>query len=125
LVHRLERRAIEVAMHLGPLEEPAGQAAALELVGVEEQVLAALVFRGAARARGSGHREHAVRTLLEQVRDQRALARARGAGDDEQEAVAGQPGYLGDRLGSGERAHWPSLIRRSAPVRGCARSLPS
>src|SRR5262249_30406497 len=58
----------------------------------EEQILATVGLGGAARARGGRHGEHAIRPLLEQVLDQRALARTGRTGDDQDEAQFGSGG---------------------------------
>src|SRR5262249_17933745 len=84
--------SVQVAMNLGGLQEEAIFGTLQEVVLGKEQILATVGLGGAARARGGRHGEHAIRPLLEQVLDQRALARTGRTGDDQDEAEFGSGG---------------------------------
>jgi hypothetical protein len=79
----LAQRAVALARVLGPLDELAGADAAVELVLGEEPVVLALGLAGARVARGRRDAERQLGNALAQQADQRALADARGPGDDD------------------------------------------
>src|SRR5271157_4831078 len=85
LAHRLGRCPVAMAMHLGRLEKLFTHA--LELRGRQKDVVAAGPRAGARRVRGGGDRNFQAQDgPLEQALDQRALARARWTGKDDQTA---------------------------------------
>src|SRR5206468_183975 len=84
-------RAVEMAVHLRPLEKPPGRPASLELLATQEPVLHAVGFTGTARPRGVGDREHALAARGQQPIHEGALAHSRGPGDHEQEPGRHEP----------------------------------
>src|SRR5271166_1863521 len=83
LAHRLGRCPVTMAMHLGRLEKLVTDV--LELWGRQKDIVAAGALAGAGRARGGRDRNFQAQARpLEQALDQRALARARRTGKDDQ-----------------------------------------
>mmetsp|Transcript_60043 Transcript_60043/g.142152 ORF Transcript_60043/g.142152 Transcript_60043/m.142152 type:complete len:345 (-) Transcript_60043:389-1423(-) len=78
------RGAVEVAVHLGPLEELAASRHRAELVGRDEPVLAPVLFLAARRTRGVRDRDRQPGVQLQQCLDQAGLAGATGRRDDEE-----------------------------------------
>jgi hypothetical protein len=85
LVDQGPRGALQVAVHVEPLQEPALGADALELASVEEQVVLTVGLTFAARARGRRDREPEARLKLEELPYDRALADPGGAREDQQD----------------------------------------
>ena len=78
------RRAVEIAVHLRPLEEVAALDHAPERRHVDEVVLAAVLLAGArAAGRVRDAEAVAVGVLGEEALEEGGLAGARGAGDDD------------------------------------------
>ena len=85
LLDRLARRAVEIAVHLGPFEQIAALAHLVELVGRDEPVVHAVDLRGALRPRRHRDRQVDARVLAHEVLGQRRLAGARGRRQDQQQ----------------------------------------
>jgi hypothetical protein len=78
----LLRRAVEIAMHLGPFEEFVARDHGLEFDVIDEMVFAAVLLARPRPARGVGDGEVNAAFLLQQQADQRGLAGSRRRGDD-------------------------------------------
>src|SRR5208337_316214 len=116
LAHRLGRCSVAMAMHLGRLEKLVTDV--LELLGRQKDIVAARKFAGARRTRGGGDRNFPAQAgPLEQALDQRALARARWTGKDDEPAGEICPVNL---LHTRPRSHstfcTSSRIRSSTPL---------
>src|SRR4029453_2950050 len=83
---RRARRALQVAVHVEPLEEPARAALRFELLTSHEQVVGALPLPGATRGRVGRHGTPEAGITFEQLANGRSLAVPGRAGDDEQDA---------------------------------------
>lgn len=84
-------RAVAVAAELGVLDEAVGGDEVLELGHLHVEVVDAVGLAGPRAPRGVRHGQgEGVGVRVEQAPDQRALADARGARDDERAAVGGE-----------------------------------
>jgi hypothetical protein len=78
----LLRRAVEIAMDLGPFEEFVARDHGLEFDVIDEMVFAAVLLARPRPARGVGDGQVNAAFLLQQQADQRGLAGSRRRGDD-------------------------------------------
>jgi hypothetical protein len=91
LLDRCTGRPFQVAVDVEPLEEAPGIPDATELLGTDEQVIAPIDLAGAPRAVGRRDREPDPGLASEQLPDNGALARTRGARDDDEDAQGTGP----------------------------------
>src|SRR5262249_30021311 len=80
----VERRSLQVAVHLEPFEEATGLAQRLEFLAAHEVVVDALALPRAWRACRPRHRPVQVGVRLAEAQSDRALPRARRAGENEE-----------------------------------------
>jgi hypothetical protein len=91
LLDRLTRRAVQVAVDVEPLEEPAGVADALELGAVDEDIVRAVDLTGTTWARRRRDRQPQPRVARSELPDDGPLADPGRARDDEQDAQGVPP----------------------------------
>jgi hypothetical protein len=96
----LARRAVEIAMHLGPLQQRLGIAHALEFAMRLELVVDAIDLAAATRPRGHADREAQAGVMFEKIAGNGGFSGARRRGNHQHEAApldAGR-GKMGGRL---------------------------
>src|SRR6185369_16862005 len=76
-------RAVQIAVHLGPLQKRTLLDQAQKLLAIDEMVFASVLLVLSWLARGVRHAETQLGDLLEQTRRERGLARAGGRGHDQ------------------------------------------
>ena len=77
--HLVDRRAVQVAVHLRPLEQPTAVTQPDEVVAIEEVIVDAVDLALAPLAGGRGHDRHNLRVAARQLGDDGALADPRWA----------------------------------------------